>query len=268
MRKFLPFLIFASLIVGPLPAVRPGQRGESYLEPFQRTLRDSFIGILAVQGKKVTSRHRAMFMGYILHRQRSRVGEFEMDKLRMSWLVSEVKEFLQAVSPEEDFWPVVEAGMRGEFDQEVEAMLGGSAYVEAVFPTLKELAWDWQKQDYSPDRYAGYPGHEKILQITLTFLQLLKEKRYPEALRLSGGRLHEQLNKLFSESAPYSGQRDRFLQYIDSLEWKAGEAGLADSDPPMARIVFSLRDQKGKWSDDPCVLILDRGVWKIVRFLD
>lgn len=61
-------------------------------------------------------------MGYILNRQTHYIDAFEMDEIRMRSLISEVREFLQAVSTQEDLWPIVEAGLRGEFEQEVEAI--------------------------------------------------------------------------------------------------------------------------------------------------
>lgn len=268
MRKFSCAYFLAFLVLLSCPVAGSGQDSAADLRQFQRNLMDSFIGRLNADGKEVTPRERAMFMGYILNRQAQSVGEFETDKARMSSLVAEVKEFLGTVSAGENLWPVVEAGLRGEFRQEVDALLGGSAYVTPIFPSLNDMVRDWQKWDYRAERFNGHPDNPAILNSALTFLQLLKEKRYPEIFALAGGRCHKQFTLLFSEMAQSTETREKYDRYFENLEWKAGAAGLTDSDPPMARIMFSLRDPDGDWEEDPCILIRDAGTWKVARFID
>jgi hypothetical protein len=261
-------MFMSLMILIPFPVFGAGQVSESYMEPFQKNLMASFIGKLAADGKSATPRQRAMFMGYILNRQAGTIGEFETDKMRMSSLVAEVREFLRSVSPGEDLWPVVVAGKRGEFRQEVDALLGGSPYVEPIFPTRDNMVRDWRQYDYSPDRYNRYPDNQAVLNVALTFLQLLKEKRYQEALQLAGGRCYRQFNEALAENASSPEKADEFNRFFESLEWKAGPAGMTDTNPPLAQIMFSLRDPKGRWEEDPCIMILDNGRWKVARFID
>jgi len=268
MRKYSSFFISALIFFMSYSAVGAGQETESYLQQFQKNLMASFIGKLSADGITATPRQRAMFMGYILNRQAYRAGEFETDKIRMASLVAEVKEFLESVSAGEDLWPVVEAGMRGEFKQEVDALLGGSAYVEPIFPSLEDMVRDWRKWDYSPDRFAAYPGNRAVLEAPLAFLQMLKDNRYPEALGLAGGRCYEQLGKALSESSSSPEKADQFNRYFQSLAWQVGQAGMAETEPPMARIMFSLRNPNGKWEEEPCIVILDNGIWKVAKFID
>lgn len=268
MRKCPPILLISLMIFMSSPAVGSGQDPESYLQQFQRNLMDSFIGKLSADGIKATPRQRAMFIGYLLNRQAHNIGEFATDKIRMASLVAEVKEFLESVSSGEDLWPVVEAGMRGEFKQEVDALLGGSAYVVPIFPSLDDMVTDWRKWDYSPDRFAAYPENQAVLEVPLAFLRMLKENRYPEALSLAGGRCYEQLVKALSESSSSPEKADQFNRYFQNLAWQVGQAGMTDTNPPLARIMFSLRNPKGKWEEDPCIMILDNGIWKIARFID
>jgi hypothetical protein len=256
-------LIFVSSQAG-----NTGQSAESYMQQFQRNLMDSFIGPMNASDKEVTPKMRAVFMGYILDRQAGRIGEFEMDKLRMQNLVSEVKEFLMAVSPEEDLWPLVEAAMMGQYKQDVDSILGGSPYVEPIFPTLDDMVRDWRNWDYSPERLNSYPDNQAIFNVALNFLQMMKEKRFQEALQFTGGRCYENFSKWLAEASQSQEESIRFNQYFENLEWKIGLAGMADTDPPMVRIMFDLRDPDGDWDEDPCILILDHGVWKIGRFID
>lgn len=263
-RKKLAYLMAGAVMISAA-VLNSGQHSESYMQQFQRNLMDSFIGPMNAERKEVTPRHRAMFMGYILNRQAGRIGEFDMDKIRMKDLVSEVKEFLQAVSSGEDLWPIVEAGMRGEYTQEVDTMLGGPVYVEPIFPTLDDMVGDWNDWDYSSNRLYDYPDHKAVLNVAQNFLQHVKAKRYQEALKLTGGRLFENFSQWLSgDPSP----QDEMNQYFENLEWKAGMAGMADTDPPIVKIIFALRDLEGDWDDDPCILILDYGVWKIGRFID
>jgi len=268
MKNLSLIFLTAMLIFVSSQAVNAGQSSESYMQQFQRNLMDSFIGPMNADGKEVTPRHRAMFMGYILDRQAGRIGEFEMDKLRMKNLVSEVREFLKAVSPEEDLWPIVEAGMRGEYTQEVDALLGGSAYVEPIFPTLDDMVRDWRDWEYSSDRFYSYPDQEAVLEVVENFLQQMKAKRYQEALKFCAGRCYENFSKWLAEVSQSQEESIRFNQYFENLEWKAGLAGMAGTDPPIVKIIFALRDPDGDWEEDPCIMILDYGVWKVARFID
>ena len=268
MRKYSSFFLSALILFMSSLAVGSGQDPESYLQQFQRNLMDSFIGKLSADGITATPRQRAMFMGYLLNRQAQRQGKFATDKIRMASLVAEVKAFLESVSAGEDLWPVVEAGMRGEFKQEVDALLGGSAYVEPIFPTLDAMVKDWRKWDYSPELFARYPGKQAVLDVSQAYLRMLKENRYPEALGLAAGRCYEQLGKALSESSSSPEKADQFNRYFRSLTWQVGQAGMAETEPPMARIMFSLRDPNGKWEEEPCIMILDNGIWKVAKFID
>jgi len=270
MPKFSSAVLASLMIIMSTPAAGSGQgqRSGSDLDRFQQTLMASFIGHLSAGGQTATPRQRAMFMGYILNRQSRNSGAFEADKIRMASLVADVKAFLESVSAGEDLWPVVEAGMRGEFTQEVDALLGGSAYVEPVFPTLDGMVRDWRKWDYSPELFARYPDNQAVLAVPLAFLQMLKELRYQEALSLAGGRCYEQFSKILSLISSSPEKADQFNPYFQNLAWQAGEAGMTETEPPMVKIIFSLRNQKGKWEDDPCIMILDNGVWKVARFVD
>jgi hypothetical protein len=261
-------LLTAVLIFISLTVFNEGQSTESYMQQFQRNLMDSFIGPMSAEGKEVTPQLRAMFMGYILNRQSHRIGEFEMDKIRMKNLISEVREFLKAVSPGEDLWPIVDAGLQGQYNNDVDTMLGGSPYVESVFPTLDDMARDWRDWEYSLERFSSYPDRQLILNVVQNFLQLLKAKSYQEALKLCGGRCYENFSKWLEAASQSQVEFDRFNQYFAGLEWREGPAGMADTDPPMVQITFNLREQGDDWDEDPCILILDYGVWKIARFLD
>lgn len=267
MKKFT-YALLALMISVFSTATHADQNSESYLQQFQRNLMDSFIGHMRADGKEVTPRHRAMFMGYILNRQKHRIGTFEMDKRRMNDLIAEVKGFLKSVSPDNDLWPVVEAGMRGEYQQEVDAMLGGSAYVTSIFPTLDDMLGNWQKWDYTSNRFYNHPDNQTILNIAQTFLQMLRAKQYQDALKLTAGRCFEQFSKWLSEASNSKESLDRLNQYFENLEWKAGLAGMTDTDPPMVKIIFALRDPDGDWEEDPCIMILDNSTWKIARFID
>ena len=158
--------------------------------------------------------------------------------------------------------------MRGEHTQEVDALLGGSAYVEPIFPSLDDMVRDWRNWDYSPELFARYYANQMVLDIATAFLQRLKENRYPEALSLAGGRCYEQLGKLLAESSATRESAERFNREFQSLAWQIGQAGMTETEPPMVRIMFSVRNPKGKWEDEPCILILDNEVWKVARFLD
>lgn len=267
MKKSCNILLALIILALSFPAAS-GQRSESFIEQFQRNLMDSFIGPMRTAGKEVTPRHRAMFMGYILDRQLGRIGSYAMDKRRMKDLIAEVQEFLSSVSAGSDLWPVVEAGMRGEYRQEVDAMLGGSAYVTAVFPTLDDMVGSWQSGDYNTSRFYNHPDNQAILATVESFLQRLRAQRYQDALQLTAGRCHEQFSEWRAEVSKAEGGQDRFGQYLKNLEWKAGLAGMTDTDPPMVKIIYALRDPDGDWEEDPCILIRDDGVWKIARFLD
>jgi hypothetical protein len=267
MKRFCNYLLLL-MILTSLTTAGTGQKSESFLDQFQRNLMDSFIGNMRAGGKEVTPRHRAMFMGYILNRQAARIGAYDMDKRRMDHLIAEVKGFLKDASPGRDLWPVVEAGMRGEYNQEVDAMLGGSAYVTAIFPTLDEMVGSWNKWDYNSNRFYSHPDNEAILSKAQTFLRMMKAKQYQDGLKLTTGRCFEQFSEWLSETASSRERNDRFSQYLENLEWKAGLAGMTDTDPPMVKIIFALRDPDGDWDDDPCIMILDDGIWKIARFLD
>lgn len=266
--KKLGYFLLSLMILVSMTTADTGQKSESFLDQFQRNLMDSFIGKMRADGKEVTPRHRAMFMGYILDRQKQRIGTYDMDKRRMNELIAEVKGFLKSVSPDNNLWAIVEAGMRGEYNQEVDAMLGGSAYVTAIFPTLDDMVASWTKWDYDSNRFNNHPDNQAILKVAQTFLQMMKAKQYQDALKLTAGRCFEQFSELLSEAADSEGVHDRFIQYLDNLEWKAGQAGMTDTDPPMVKIIFALRDPDGDWDDDPCIMILDDGIWKIARFLD
>jgi hypothetical protein len=268
MRAHPFFLCFPLIILLVSPTHGAGQRSGSDIDQFHRNLTASFIGKLSADGQTATPRQRAMFMGYILNRQASSIGKFETDRIRMASLVAEVKEFLESVSAGEDLWPVVEAGMRGEFNQEVDALLGGSAYVEPIFPTLDDMVRDWRKRDYNADLFARYPGNQAVLEVPLAFLQMLKENRYPEALGLAGGRCYEQLGKALSKSSSSLEKTDQFNQSFRNLAWRVGRTGMAETEPPMARIMFSLLNLEGKWEEEPCIMILDNGVWKVAWFID
>jgi hypothetical protein len=268
MRKCGPVFLLFFLAALSVPVPGAGQRTGSDLDQFQQTLLASFTGALSADGRTATPRQRAMFMGYILNRQAQCLGAFEADKLRMAALVADVKVFLESVSAGENLWPVVEAGMRGESKQEVDALLGGSAYVGAVFPTLDEMVNDWRKWDYNPDLFARSPDSQAILNVPLTFLQLMKEKRYPEALALAGGRCYEQFSKALADNASSQGMAERLNLYFENLQWRVGQAGLTKTEPPLARIMFSLLNPKGQWEDEPCIMILDNGRWKVARFID
>jgi hypothetical protein len=268
MRKYSSFFLSALILFMSSLAIGSGQDSESYLQQFQRNLMDSFIGKLSADGITATPRQRAMFMGYLLNRQAQRQGKFATDKIRMASLVAEVKAFLESVSAGEDLWPVVVAGMRGEFKQEVDALLGGSAYVEPIFPSLDDMVRDWRKWDYNAELFARYPRNQAVLEVPLAYLQMLKENRYPEALSLSGGRCYDQLVKALSESSSSPEKADQFNRYFQSLAWQVGQAGMTDTDPPMARIMFSLRNPDGKWEEEPCIVILDNGIWKVAKFID
>ena len=268
MRTCPCFLIISLIAFLTSPLLAAGQDYESDLERFQQTLMASFIGKLSADGMTATPRQRAMFMGYLLNRQAQRLGKFETDKSRMASLVAEVKGFLESVSAGQNLWPVVEAGLRGEFKQEVDALLGGSAYVEPIFPTLDAMVKDWRKWDYSPELFARYPGKQAVLDVSQAYLRMLKENRYPEALGLAAGRCYEQLGKALSENSSSPEKADQFNRYFRSLTWQVGQAGMAETEPPMARIMFSLRDPNGKWEEEPCIMILDNGIWKVAKFID
>jgi len=267
MKKFGYFLLFLIILVSSNRATI-GQRSESFLDQFQRNLMDSFIGPMRTEGKEVTPLLRAKFMGYILDRQAGRIGAYEMDKRRMNDLLVEVKGFLNSVSPDYDLWPVVEAGMRGEYNQEVNAMLGGSAYVTSIFPTLDDMVSGWQNQAYNSSRFYNHPDNEAILNIAQTFLQMLHTKQYQDALKLTAGRCFEQFSKWLKEASNSQQEFDRLNQYFENLEWKAGLAGMTDTNPPMVKIIFALRTPDGDWDEDPCIMIRDDGIWKIARFID
>jgi len=158
--------------------------------------------------------------------------------------------------------------MRGESAQEVDAMLGGSAYVTSIFPTLDDMLDSWQKGDYDSNRFYNHPDNETILSVAQTFLQMMRAKQYQDALKLTAGRCFEQFSEWLSEAANSKESDDRLSQYLENLEWKAGLAGMTDTDPPMVKIIFELRDPDGDWEEDPCIMILDDGVWKIARFID
>ena len=267
MKKKVYFLLSLIIFVSTT-AVDAGQNSESYLDHFQRNLMDSFIGPMRAMDKEVTPLLRAKFMGYILDRQVGRIGAYEMDKRRMNILIAEVKEFLKAVFPDRDLWPIVEAGMRGEYTQEVNAMLGGTAYVTSIFPTLDDMVSSWMNQEYNTTRYYNHPDHEAILNLAHTFLQMIKAKQYQDALKLTTGRCFEQFSEWLSGASNSKEEFDRFNQYFENLEWKAGLASMTNTDPPMVKIIFALRDPDGDWEEDPCIIILDDGVWKIARFID
>jgi hypothetical protein len=97
---------------------------------------------------------------------------------------------------------------------------------------------------------------------------MLRAKQYQDALKLTTGRCYEQFSELFSETTNLNESYDRFKQYFENLDWKAGLGGMTDTDPPMVKIIFALRDPDGNWEEDPCIMILDDGIWKIARFVD
>lgn len=266
MRKHAFVLILAAAVLGSVPAVQSDIVGESDFQRFQRTLMSSFIGHLAADGKEVSARQRAMFMGYILHRQAQFVGEFETDKARMASLVAEVREFLRAASPGEDLWPVVEAGMRGEFTREIDDMLGGSAYVEPVFRPLDDMIDSTGPREFCPERFDRYPGKDEILRTAMDFLQFVKEERYADARALTGGRLFEDIGEYLAELAQSEAARQESSRHSENLEWKIGRAALSDTDPPMVRIEFFVRYRDVDWQEIPCMMILDGGRWKVADF--
>lgn len=265
MRKHAIILILAAAVLGSVPAVQSDVGRESDFQKFQRTLMSSFIGHLAADGKDVTNRQRAMFMGYILHRQAKEIGEFETDKARMASLLEDVKAFLRAASPGEDLWPVVEAGMRGEFTREIDAMLGGSAYVEPTFNSLDDMVASARHLEFPSEGFDRHPQKNEILQMAMDFLQLVKEERYTEARKLTGGRLLEEITAFLADLAQSDETRQESGRF-SNLEWKIGSASLSDTDPPMVKIDFLLRIADEGWYKKPCILIRDHGRWKIAYF--
>ena len=115
-----------------------------------------------------------------------------------------------------------------------------------VFPTLDDMVSSWQKWDYNSNRFYNHPDNQAILNLAQNFLQMLRAKQYQDALKLTAGRCFEQFSKWLSESANSKESYDRFIQYFENLEWKAGLAGMTDTEPPMVKIIFALRDPDGQ----------------------
>jgi hypothetical protein len=255
-------LLLCFLIAGPAL----GQTEESYLDVFQRTLLESFIGPLQADEKDITREQRAIFMGYILNRQDSHIGHFETDRLRQEKLVAEVRDFLAAISPDRDLWPFVEAGRSGSHKNEVDEMLGGSPFVAPIFPSLKTITQQWNELEYSYDRFQNHPRKQEALRTAQNFLLALRGLRYEEAKSYLGGRFYEEFTAWLIQIQTNPEEKAKVEAYFSSLEWMSGMNEMADTDPPFARILHTLPDREGNWDEHWCYMILDNGAWKIVRF--
>ena len=260
--RFAPLLLLCILFAGPVL----GQNDKSYLDVFQHTLLESFIGPLQAEGKEVTPEQRAIFMGYILNRQDSHIGHFEADRLRQEKLVAEVRDFLASISPDQDLWPYVEAGRSGSHKKEVDEMLSGSPYVAPIFPSLKTITRQWNELEYSYNLFQSHPRKQEALHTARDFLRALRGLKYEEAKSYLGGRFFEEFTAWLAQVQADPEEKAKIDKYFSSFEWMDGMNEMAATDPPFARILHTLPDQEGDWDDHWCYLILDNGNWKIVRF--
>jgi len=261
-RRSAPCLLLFILFASPLLS----QSDESYLDVFQRTLMESFIGPLRAEGKEVTSEQRAVFMGYILNRQDGHVGLFETDRIRQENLVAEVREFLASISPNQDLWPYVEAGRSGAHKREVEEMLGGSPYIAPIFPSLETIAQKRNELEYSYDLFQSHPKKQEALRTAQKFLLALRTLNFDEAKTYLASRFLEEFTGWLAQVQANPEEKAKIEAYFSSLEWMSGMNEMAATDPPFARILHTLPDQKGDWEEHWCYMILDNGEWKIVRF--
>lgn len=261
-RRMAPWFLLCVLFSGPALS----QSDESYLDIFQHTLMESFIGPLLAEGKEVTPEQRAVFMGYILNRQDGHIGLFETDQIRQEKLISEVREFLASISPDRDLWPYVEAGRSGTYKKEVDEMLGGSPYVAPIFPSLETIDRQRNELEFSYDLFQNHPRRQDALRTAQNFLLALRALRYDEAKTYMAGRFLEEFTKWLSQIQANPEEKDETDAYFSSFEWMGGMNEMAATNPPFARILHTMPNQSGKWEEHWCYMILDNGQWKIVRF--
>ena len=243
-----------------------GQESEDLLGPLIDNLQVNFLSQLQAQGIEVTNVQRAKFIGYILNRQSHYLGEFETDRIMMRKLIQQVKEFMGSISPREDLWPIVEAGLADRYREEVHSLLGGSPYVEPLFPSLGKALERHYDLVFDMWEFEKHPDKTEIMDTARRFLTVLKEKRFAEIPPLIAGRFAEEWSKMTEAMRDGSRDGQEMTAFFEQMDWLLAEAAMTSTKPQVARLQWAISMPDGDMEVFDMLLIYDAGTWRIVRF--
>jgi hypothetical protein len=154
--------LFAVLLL-----ISPGaiaQSGPELLDEFNRGLMVNFIGPMRSAGVQVTPELRAKCIGYQLHRHKSLAGNYIYDRQCIDKLTTELKTFITSVGGQAS-WSIVQNGVRGDYDMEIEGLLGGSVYVAPIFTSLDDIERQRKRVQYSEQQFYKIKDHRNIISI-------------------------------------------------------------------------------------------------------
>lgn len=255
-------LLMSFPLISPPPAM--SQEATGLLSEFNEILMVNFIAPLRAANITITPELQAKCIAYQLHRHLGSLGEYETDRQAGRQLLEEVKDFvLGASSPE--IWAVVENGLQGRYTDEIDGLLGGSAYVPRIIAGLDDMVSKRKSLDYHPDKYYSHPERDRIMAVAQNFFSAIREQRFADVQMYTAGKLAEDWPQLLKEMKEKPETRQEMISFAQNLEWKLFSAGLAGTSPPLAQLVFGLNDVD-KWRDYEMYIILDAGEWRVVVF--
>ena len=257
------YKLIAVVFLFLLPGLALSQMTMDYLNDFNDGLMINFIGPLRAKGVKITPELRAKCIAYQLYRHVGSVEPFDTDRIEAKKLEEQVRTFIRDNAPED--WPIIKGGMNGEYNKEIEALLGGPVYVEPIIKSLDPVASERKTHHYSEKLYEGYSQKEKIKNTAERFLHLFKEKSYQELQPLMAGHLADEWEKVKEEMSRDTEQRRRIDSFADRLVWRFVKGGVSETDPPMAELIFTIVDNE-EMVDYEMFLILDNSRWKVIAF--
>ncbi len=259
-------VIFLSLTLVSLTCLSPAQESEELLDSLLNNLKINILAPLHARGLETSNQQRAMYIGYILNRQAQFAGNFETDRLLMQKLQQQVRDFLNDISSDPDMWSNVENGMAGKYNNDMEQTKEGAPYIEPIFTSLGTMLENKSALDLSHDRYYAYPNKNEIIRSAQDFFYAFKEKRYADTRRLTAGKFADEWARILEEAHTVPKRRQELESLGETLEWKLFSSTLADSQPPVAHIVWGIAEPGANWFDYDMWLILDAGTWRIVEF--
>ncbi|OGD24439.1 MAG: hypothetical protein A2Y69_15090 [Candidatus Aminicenantes bacterium RBG_13_59_9] len=234
------------------------------LAEFNKILQVNFIAPLRAANITITPELRAKCIAYQLHRQLGLLGEFESDREAGRHLLEAVRKFVVGASSP-GIWAIVESGLQGQYTEEINRLLGGSAYVPPIISSLDGIVSKRKSLDFDPDKYYAHAERDRIMGAAQDFFLAIREQRFEDVQKYVAGKMAEEWPQTLKAMKEKPDVLREMTSFSEKLEWKLFSAALAETSPPLAQLIFGLNDID-KWRDYEMYIILDAGHWRVVKF--
>jgi len=256
-------LLCAFVALISLPPAR-SQDATDLLAEFNKILQVNFIAPLRAANITITPELRAKCIAYQYHRQLGLLGEFESDREAGRHLLEAVRNFVVGASSP-GIWAIVESGLQGQYTEEINRLLGGSAYVPPIISSLDGIVSKRKSLDFDPDKYYAHAERDRIMGAAQDFFLAIREQRFEDVQKYVAGKMAEEWPQTLKAMKEKPDALREMTSFAEKLEWKLFSAGLAETSPPLAQLIFGLNDID-KWRDYEMYIIRDAGNWRIVKF--